>query len=726
MIPIPQDLKDTRSVLEYLQTLAKNIRDVEMRDICTELLSEYELVFNEPDDSDKLNLPYNRRDSYSILEYLKLRAEELSEGRWTDFSDSDIGTVFLKMISYLADMLNYQADKVTSELYIDTALERASAISLAALVGYEPRHYLAPYCTIRMGVNENQNIPDGEVIPAYSQFVNASSSITYCSLEEHQYYNQSATFLVYQGVPIQNTYTINDVNTLGRIILNDYAIGVNTITLNIDGFDYKQVDDVRFVTGERIFSVHIHEDKYLYIQLPSYWTSQLNQGSVITLKYLITAGADGRIGKNILTKMLANNSNYYSSMVVESNTASESGYNPETVDEMRNSVPSWARTMNTIVTINDFEEVSKSIEGVCDVAALDYNDPSSGLIQPDDYYKVYMYVLPDATNYDVNDTATLKYRNTIIKDRIDWTVEDMSKVAEASDTYAKNSILGNTITLKNAAAIYGTNTNYSQSDLFRCLEICNNKEASPTTEELKKYDLNGDGKITQEDALAISDILVNGNYLANALDNIVLGVNRNTHNESDNYLPPLVNDVTGITTYIAYSMAVSGNDIIITLNNNWKSLLGDSEYLEVFYKTEQVLTDVGQRLREYIDERRLASLNVTYHDLEIIQPTIKVDIYMDKHDLRFKTVGDKVREFILDRFSRKHMKIGEPLFDSVIGSAILTNFNYIRYCEVRNPEELIEVIPKGFIDIIPEAYNENGELENKVQVNVYDYQNKII
>lgn len=96
MISVPQDLSDSRSVLEYLQKLCSQMDDTEMQNICTQLLSDYEKVFDEPDESDQLNLPYNRKDAYSILEYLKLQAESLSEGRWTDFSDSDIRYCFSK------------------------------------------------------------------------------------------------------------------------------------------------------------------------------------------------------------------------------------------------------------------------------------------------------------------------------------------------------------------------------------------------------------------------------------------------------------------------------------------------------------------------------------------------------------------------------------------------------------------------------------------------------
>ena len=450
----PQDLNNSISVLEFLLAYAKENNDILMQEEVEKLINDYNQVMLEPDISDMTLLPYNRKDSYSILEYLKLQAEQLSDGRWTDFSDSDIGTVFLKLMSYLADMNNFQIDKAVSELYLNTCTERASALALCSLIGYEPRHYQSAYSDIVISTAEGITIPDGEEIPAFSVFTDSSTNMKYCNLTKQYMFGNEAHFRVYQGIPTIKTYTINDINTLGRIILQDYTIGTNTISLKINGIEYDQVEDVRFISGQLGFSVHISEDKYLYIQLPSYWPDVISKGSTIEISYLITDGADGRIGKNVLTRIEQLSNQYSNKMIIKSNTASQGGYNPETVDEMRINVPKRARTMNTIVTINDFEEVGTEVLGISDISALDYNDPSSGLIQPDDYYKVNLYVLPDADTYDATDTDLIKYRNTIIKDRSDWTIEDMSKVAEGLDTYSKNSISGTTIILQGAASLY--------------------------------------------------------------------------------------------------------------------------------------------------------------------------------------------------------------------------------------------------------------------------------
>lgn len=662
-VTVPQDFSNVKSLLEYLEDYAIKHGNVEMREEIKELMNEYEKIMQEPSSSDKTILPYNRKDAYSIFEYLKLQAEQLSNGKWTDFSDSDIGTVFLKLMSYLADMNNFQTDKVTSELYLDTALERSSAISLAKLVGYEPRHYLSATTEVKIAIIEGQEVPYGTIIPAYTVFTDSSNEVTFTTLQEHTINGGSTVITAYEGVPTTKTYGISDISTTGKIVLPDYNVGLNTIKLYIDGKEYKKVDDVRFISGELGFSVHMSEEAFLYVQLPAYWTDVVNRGSSIVIRYLLSTGEEGRIGKNILTRIEQMSSEYRNMFTVVSNTATLGGYNPETVDEMRDSIPRWARTMNTIVTINDFEEVALAIPGIKEVQALDYNDPSSGLVQPQDYYKVHLYVLPDAddTNYD---PTNVKYRNTIIKEREDWTVEDMSKVADAYDEHSKLSVTGNTILLENAATSYTTN-------------------------------------------------------------NIAVGVNMNTGDEEDNYLLQKVDAITETESLSQYTITKSGNDYTITLQSNWKDFLEDNQYIDVYFLTEQVLTDIGQQLREYVDERRLTSLQVTYHPLEIVHPTINVDVYMNKDDIRYNTTAEAVKKFIFDRFSRKYMKIGEPLFESVIGHEILDNFDYLRYVEVTSPTEKIEVVPKGFIDVVPTVYNaETDTITSLINITMHDYQNR--
>lgn len=500
-----------------------------------------------------IKLPYDRKDYYSILEYLKLQAQSLSGGRWTDFNESDIGTVFLSLMSMLADMNNYQTDKGISELYLPTVLDRGDALALCKLIGYEPRHYMSAEAILNITTASNQTIPDGTVIPAYSIFSDSEENVKYTSLKDAYITGGQCNLEVYQGVPIISTYTLSDISTTGKISLQDYNVAINTVQLSVSGQEYTRVENVNLIAGELGFSVHVSENKVVYIQLPSYWPDVISQSSEIKISYLISDGTAGKIGTNIISKVYSSTFEYPSSVNITNEEPSTGGYNPETIEEIRISAPNWARTMNTIVTLNDFREVCQHFSDVADLVALDYNYDTSGLIQPTDYYKVNVYVLPMDSN-------------TIFKPEDEWTEEE--------------------------------------------------KE----------------------------------------------------------------------------------------LNENWDM---------------QILTDVGNELRDYIDERRLASLYVKYFDVTYFQPKMNIDIYMDQYDLRYTVTASSVKDYIVKTYARGNLKIGEPLFAPNIGAGILDNYDYIEYCEVAftntDDDAKSEVDSKTFNNVLPE----------NITVTVHPYEKKV-
>ncbi|MBQ2639225.1 MAG: hypothetical protein IJF92_00460 [Bacilli bacterium] len=669
----PDDLGSVLSVLQFIIDYAQDRDNEELKLLAGDLYKQFFNVF-EITDADKLKLPYNRKSYSTILEYLKLQAEQLSEGRWNDFSDSDIGVVILKLMSYLADMQNYNVDKSIAELYLSTCRERASALLLCRLIGYKPRHYMSAKTNIWLGAIQDEDdegnlvereIPNGTVFPRGSTFSTGTDYI-YTTLEDAIFTDNLCNVDAYEGTLKEFTFELGDITDLGRVVLPDYAIAFNTVQLFIDNQEYKAVEDVTINTGGLEFSVHCSEDRYIYLQLPAFWADVVTAATSMKITYLISNGKAGRVGQNKI-QTLETACTEKSNIRIISNSQSIEGYDPETLEEIKHSAPIHARTMNTLVTLDDFESIGGLTDGIADVRALDYNDPSSGLIQPtpgpggyvNDAYKVNIYVLPDCVDYDEENPENNKYRNTIIKFREDWNWNDMQYVAENVEQFAQASITGNQIIL----AGYG---------------------------------------ITYTD-----------------VDDIVLGVD--TLKTVTSFLPKYVDTIPGSSEEFTYTVNISGDDVIVTMCNNWRDFMPTPlSKISIFFKQTQVLTEAGQQLRETIDSRRLHSLWITYYDVEIIEPKIYIEIYMDSRDIRFESIATQVKEFILKRYARdNYLKLGDPIFASVIGSDILNEFDFIRYVEVGLPtftDDLIEVLPRQFLDIIPP----------NVETKAIDYQYKQI
>lgn len=339
---------------------------------------------------------YDKMDYYSVLEYLKSQAKYFSNGVWTDFSDADIGTVILKLMAMNTDTTNYQVEKGISELYIDTVVERANAIALCKLVGYEPRHYESAIVDLTIENNGAFQV----TLPAFTPFTNKGKDIIYYNLEPVSLRPGKNIIDVYEGRHIQTSFEPNDVTTEGTLSLSSYNIGTNTFRITQGGNTFNHINNALYGESEACYSVHLSAENIIYIQFPPYWSNFVSNTPIL-VDCLLSSGVEGRVGSNIL---IGNITIDGQSLVYYNETASEGGFNPETVEEIRNEAPRFASTMNTLVTLNDFRILSKDFSGISDVVALDYNYEESGLRQPDDNgtvndaYKVNLYILPTTSD----------------------------------------------------------------------------------------------------------------------------------------------------------------------------------------------------------------------------------------------------------------------------------------------------------------------------------------
>lgn len=355
-------------------------------------------------------MQYTNKDYEAIFEYLKAKAIELSNGQWTDFTDGDFGTIVIHLLSYWGDIMSGQLDLTASELFLNTAEERTSLMEIVKLVGYEPGHYQSSIAYTDITYNRVEGEPYEAIqIPAFTKFYNTQGSLSYYNLYPVTLSDTTTTVLLYEGTKGNILAYYDDINEKGQISLGDYYVATNAIVVNIvNGTtvgELRRVADARFVTGEICYSVHVDLDGIPYIQLPTYWDSILSQGSTINISYLKTNGAEGRVGANSITKSSTFSLSHYT---INNPEASVGGYNPETVAEIKTKASIFARTMYSIVTLKDFEDMSYFVDDIIQVRALDYNNreeefpptipaykqptPPNGV--PNDAYKVLIMAVP--------------------------------------------------------------------------------------------------------------------------------------------------------------------------------------------------------------------------------------------------------------------------------------------------------------------------------------------
>lgn len=339
------------------------------------------------------------RDYEKIFEELKRLAKEYSAGRWTDFTDGDFGTVIIHLLSYVGDLLSNQIDTTANELFLFTAEERTSLMEIAKLVGYEPRHFMSALATIKFTASEDITIP------RWATWKGAG--FEFHNIKPQSFLKGENTIYVYEGTLTTRTFTYNDIDENGCINLQDYYVAFNTVHLDLTNGtlsgEVPQVEDARFNTGDSFtFSCHLGLDGFVYIQLPPFWQDVLSQSSKLVFSYLRCHGESGNIDNNIITTLDHSVGNY---ITIDEQLPAIGGLSPETVSEMKLNTMVFARTMHTIVTKKDFEDLSRFVPSVATLRALDYLDEESGYVQPsppngypNDAYKTKLVVVPANAN----------------------------------------------------------------------------------------------------------------------------------------------------------------------------------------------------------------------------------------------------------------------------------------------------------------------------------------
>ena len=133
------------------------------------------------------NLSATKKDFYQIWNELLDTAKKLSE-RWdpTSTNESDPGIVLLKVLTAVADKLNYNIDNNILEAFMPSAAQEESMRKLCEMMGYNIKYYQSAAVDVTMSfTNSEKTLPDtGLVIPQFLTITNADKDISYVVINE--------------------------------------------------------------------------------------------------------------------------------------------------------------------------------------------------------------------------------------------------------------------------------------------------------------------------------------------------------------------------------------------------------------------------------------------------------------------------------------------------------------------------------------------------------------
>ncbi len=344
------------------------------------------------------NLDFDQIKS-SIKDYLR------ANSNFTDFDfEGSNFSVLIDTLAYNTYINAFNSNLSVNEVFLDSATLRENVVSLARNIGYVPRSRKSSTAVVSFNIETASETPTITLQSGLVCVGSADNSSYIFSIPEEitrTVSNGVATFdniQISQGRFLNLSFTVNGSLDQKFIIPNPY-VDTSTIRVYVKGINdpgigkkYSLVDNIITVdsTSEIFLIQEVKDEKYELLFGDGVFGKQLENGSVITVNYIVTDGRDGNGTSEFSFAGSIKNSN--GTLIIPSNTvtvttnqSSKNGSNIESVDSIRYFAPRLYSSQYRAVTAGDYESIIKNIiypnaEVVSVVGGEDLDPPEYGSI----------------------------------------------------------------------------------------------------------------------------------------------------------------------------------------------------------------------------------------------------------------------------------------------------------------------------------------------------------
>ena len=433
-------------------------------------------------DLEIVKLSPTKKDFYQIWNELLETAAKISN-RWdpTSTNESDPGIVLLKVLTGIADKLNYNIDKNILEAFMPSVTQQESMRKLCDLVGYNIKYYQSAETEIRVGwtgkiesgMFKVDGIEDTSVsainIPLFTTIKDVNDEICYTTTEAGTINAtvQVAKIPCIEGQVVQcgadtdYVISLNNLDDNNRYYLPEAQIAENGFfiyTINNGSYlknKWTKVDNLNTqATGSLVYKFGFDSKLGMpYIQFPDDISAIIEDGLYIW--YTRTLGVNGNIKARTLTKLEllpedneslgTDAESFYQFLSATNEDAAMNGCNIETINQAYDNYKRTIGTFDTLITCRDY--VNKIYEL--------YDDMNIPLVSN---------IIASDIRDDLNRAVTLCTFNQFGISYVD------KKLTTGTGANKKDKITNFDIILYPFKTIYGLNTKDEYKDSFTYTE----------------------------------------------------------------------------------------------------------------------------------------------------------------------------------------------------------------------------------------------------------------
>ena len=349
----------------------------------------------------------------------------------TEFTDYDFEgsglSILLDVLAYNTHYNAYLANMVVNEMFLDSAVKRSSAVSIAKHLGYTPVSARGSVANLDIVVTNPTGLPSVLTMDRYTPFTSTVNGTTYTFLTtEAKTANRVGTTYTFAGVDVTEgtllsySYAVSDTTPAAKYEIPSENVDTTTIKVSVQTSSsdtttttYTLTTDITGLdnTSEVYFLEQNPQGKYQIYFGDGVVGKALTAGNIVTIQYLVATGSAVNVSSTVTQTFTASSTIGGSSNITTTvNSNSTGGADAESITSIKFNAPRVNASKNRAVTATDYEAlILANYAGAESISVWggEDNDPP--------YYGRVMISMKPYSGYTISDSTKESIKNNILK-----------------------------------------------------------------------------------------------------------------------------------------------------------------------------------------------------------------------------------------------------------------------------------------------------------------------
>ena len=294
---------------------------------------------------------------------------------FTDYNFEGSGmSVLMDLLAYNTHYQAFHANMLANEMFLDTTLLRASAVSHAKALGYLPTSMKASNALVTVTVKGVPITQTSLTMTAGSVFTTSVNDTSYqfVTIADHTATSDTGTFQfddipIFEGTRVNYTYTVDSTNLEQQFLIPSSSVDTGTLVVRVQTSasdttteTYKlNTDFTTLDTNSKVYFLQeVEEGRFEVYFGDGVFGYKPIDGNIIILDYVVTNGA---LADGASAFTAASTVGGYSNVTALATASASGGGFAETVDSIKFNAPLKYASQGRAVTPDDYKAILPSV-----------------------------------------------------------------------------------------------------------------------------------------------------------------------------------------------------------------------------------------------------------------------------------------------------------------------------------------------------------------------------